>query len=100
MHVDDLAQALEQALACMDTHEGAHAFNLGNGHGFSVREVVDAASSVAGCPVSYKPAPRRAGDPPVLVASSQRARSWGAPRYTSLDDTIETAYCWHRNASY
>ncbi|KGM54330.1 UDP-galactose-4-epimerase [Lysobacter daejeonensis GH1-9] len=102
VHVDDLAQAHEQALAYMDTHEGAHAFNLGNGQGFSVREVIDAASRVAGRPVPYELAPRRAGDPPVLVASSQRARAelgW-SPRYTSLDDIIETAYRWHRNPRY
>src|SRR4249919_396820 len=96
VHVDDLAQAHEQALAYLDAHEGAHAFNLGNGQGFSVRGVIDAASRVVGRPVPFEIAPRRAGDPPVLVAASERARrelGW-SPVHTSLDSIIESAWRW------
>ena len=97
IHVDDLAQAHWQALAYMDAHAGAHAFNLGNGQGFSVREVIAAAEAVSGREVPFDIAPRRAGDPAVLVASSDLARrelGW-TPRYTSLPEIIETAWRWH-----
>lgn len=97
IHVDDLAQAHWQALAYMDTHPGAHAFNLGNGQGFSVREVIAAAEAVSGREVPWDMAPRRAGDPAVLVAASELARSelgW-TPRYASLPEIIETAWRWH-----
>ncbi|KPN19631.1 UDP-galactose-4-epimerase [Xanthomonas sp. Mitacek01] len=97
IHVDDLAQAHCQALAYTDAHAGAHVFNLGNGQGFSVREVIAAAEAVSGRTVPWDMAPRRAGDPAVLVASSELARrelGW-VPRYTSLQEIIETAWRWH-----
>ncbi|PBJ83550.1 UDP-glucose 4-epimerase GalE [Lysobacteraceae bacterium NML93-0399] len=97
VHVDDLAQAHWQALTYMDRHPGAHAFNLGNGCGFSVKEVVQAVERVSGQVVPFEVAPRRAGDPAVLVAASDRARAelgW-RPAYTQLDDIIATAWCWH-----
>ena len=97
IHVDDLAQAHWQALAYMGTHAGAHAFNLGNGQGFSVREVITAAEAVSGHEIPWDIAPRRAGDPAVLVASNDLARrelGW-TPRYTSLPEIIETAWRWH-----
>lgn len=97
IHVDDLAQAHWQALAYMAAHAGAHAFNLGNGQGFSVREVIAAAETVSGRAVPWDIAPRRAGDPAVLVASSDlapRELGW-TPRYTSLPEIIETAWRWH-----
>jgi len=97
IHVDDLAQAHWQALAYMETHAGAHAFNLGNGQGFSVREVITAAEAVSGHEIPWDIAPRRAGDPAVLVASNDLARrelGW-TPRYTSLPEIIETAWRWH-----
>jgi UDP-glucose 4-epimerase len=102
VHVDDLAQAHLLALAYMDQHAGAHAFNLGNGHGFSVREVIAAAQQVTGRPVPYEIAPRRAGDPAVLVASSDKARhelGW-APQYTELAPIIESAWRWHGNPCF
>jgi UDP-glucose 4-epimerase len=98
VHVDDLAQAHDLALGYMDTHAGAHAFNLGNGQGFSVRQVIEAASRVSGRDIPYDVAPRRPGDPPVLVASSERAREelgW-VPTNTSLDAIIGTAWRWHQ----
>lgn len=102
VHVDDLAQAHLLALAYMDQHAGAHAFNLGNGHGFSVREVIAAAGQVTGRPVPHAIAPRRAGDPAVLVASSDKARrelGW-APQYTELEPIIESAWRWHGNPCF
>ena len=102
VHVDDLAQAHERALAHMQAHEGAHAFNLGNGQGFSVREVIEAASRVAGRAVPFEVAPRRDGDPATLVASSERARAelgW-SPAHASLDEIIGTAWRWHQSPRY
>ena len=102
VHVDDLAQAHWQALAYMDAHPGAHAFNLGNGHGFSVREVIAAVRDATGLAVPHAIAPRRDGDPPVLVAASDRARAllgW-SPRYPELDRIIATACAWHAGPRY
>ncbi|MCF7750994.1 UDP-glucose 4-epimerase GalE [Bacillus subtilis subsp. subtilis] len=98
VHVQDLAQAHALALAFMDRQEGAHVFNLGNGHGFSVKEVIATAATVVGAPVPYELSPRRAGDPACLVASSQKARDvlgW-RPRWTELSPIIESAWRWHR----
>jgi len=94
----DLAQAHLLALAYLDAHPGAHAFNLGNGQGFSVREVIAAAERVSGRPVPHSIEPRRAGDPSILVASSDKARAvlgW-QPEYTTLDPILATALRWHR----
>ena len=99
IHVDDLAQAHWLALDYMQEHAGAHAFNLGNGRGFSVREVITAAEAASGRPVPFDIAPRRAGDPAVLVAASDRARQqlgW-APRHTDLAGIIGSAWRWHCN---
>jgi UDP-glucose 4-epimerase len=102
VHVDDLAQAHQLALDYMDAHEGAHVFNLGNGQGFSVREVIAAASDATGREVPYTVAPRRPGDPAVLVASSDKARAelgW-APAYTELAPIIASAWRWHQSQDY
>jgi UDP-glucose 4-epimerase len=98
VHVDDLAEAHRLALGFMDVHAGAHCFNLGNGNGFSVLEVVDAAARASGRAIAHEWAPRRAGDPATLVASSERARrelGW-SPRYSDIDGIIESAWNWHR----
>lgn len=87
-----LAQAHQLALEYMDHHAGAHTFNLGNGRGFSVREVMAAAEHVTRKPVPRAIAPRREGDPAVLVASSDKARrelGW-SPRYTEMTPIIES----------
>jgi UDP-glucose 4-epimerase len=102
VHVDDLAQAHELALAYMATHPGAHAFNLGNGQGFSVREVIAAASAVSGRGIGFAVEPRRAGDPSVLVASSEKARAelgWN-PVHTTLEPIIDSALRWHRTQPF
>ena len=73
-------------------------YNLGTGRGYSVREVIRAAEEVTGKKVPVKEGPRRPGDPPALVAASekvQRELGW-KPRYTDLRSIIETAWNWHR----
>jgi UDP-glucose 4-epimerase len=104
IHVDDLARA--HLLALDATLEPGHrVFNLGNGTGFSVREVVDAARLVTGCQIPAVESPRRAGDPPILVASSERIRSelgW-TPEKPALEDMISDAWHWlrsHRSGSW
>lgn len=97
VHVDDLAQAHRLALDYMDAHPGAHAFNLGNGAGFSVKQVIAAAERVCGHRIAWSVEPRRAGDPSVLVASSERARrelGW-APVHTGLESILSSAWSWH-----
>jgi len=99
VHVQDLAQAHALALDFMEASAGAHAFNLGNGQGFSVREVIATAAAVSGKPVPFEVAPRRDGDPASLVASSAKARAqlgW-VPRWTELGPIIESAWRWHRD---
>ncbi|HEY8490917.1 MAG TPA: UDP-glucose 4-epimerase GalE [Dehalococcoidia bacterium] len=96
IHVSDLAQA--HVLALERCHGGWRAYNLGNGRGFSNREVIEAARRVTGHPIPVEEAPRRPGDPPVLVAAAERARrelGW-EPRVTSLDAIVESAWRWHR----
>ena len=102
VHVDDLADAHSRALDFMASNEGAHAFNLGNGAGFSVMQMIQAAGDVAGTPIPYEIAPRRAGDPDRLVAGSEKARrllGW-QPHYTDIAQIIDTAWRWHRNPRY
>ena len=97
IHVSDLADAHLLALDALETHDKL-IFNLGNGQGFSVRQVIDSARHVTGHPIPVEVHPRRAGDPAVLVASSKKAtRELGwTPRYTKLDDIIRTAWVWHQ----
>ncbi|MCU1022577.1 UDP-glucose 4-epimerase GalE [Stenotrophomonas maltophilia] len=98
VHVQDLARAHALALDYMDTEPGAHAFNLGNGQGFSVLDVIQTAATVSGMQVPYDIADRRPGDPARLVASGERARrllGW-QPTWTELAPIIESAWRWHR----
>jgi UDP-glucose 4-epimerase len=102
VHVLDLADAHLRALDWMDREPGAHRFNLGNGNGFSVLEVIEAARRVSGRDIPYEIAPRRAGDPAVLVASSRQAREklgW-TPRFDRVEPIIETAWAWHAAPRY
>jgi UDP-glucose 4-epimerase len=101
IHVSDLADAHLLALDALETPaaaEGGLIFNLGNGQGFSVREVIESARRVTGHPIPAEVCPRRAGDPAVLVASSEKAiRELGwKPRYTALDEIVRTAWVWHQ----
>ncbi|PKM98986.1 MAG: UDP-glucose 4-epimerase GalE [Elusimicrobia bacterium HGW-Elusimicrobia-3] len=98
VHVADLAQAHLLALRCLERGEGGGAFNLGNGNGFSVLEVIEMAEKVTGLKIPVKMVPRRAGDPAALVASSlriQRNLGW-KPQYNSLETIIRHAWAWHR----
>jgi len=101
IHVSDLADAHLLALSALETAPAAASrliFNLGNGQGFSVREVIESARRVTGHPIPAEVCPRRAGDPAVLVASSEKAiRELGwKPKYTQLDEIIRTAWIWHQ----
>lgn len=101
IHVSDLAEAHILALSALGNGYGSQGplvYNLGNGQGFSVRDVIETARRVTGHPIPAETHPRRPGDPAVLVASSQKAiRELGwKPRYTALDDIIRTAWVWHR----
>ena len=97
IHVSDLADAHLLALEKLET-ESRLIYNLGNGQGFSVREVIESARRVTGHPIPAEVHPRRPGDPAVLVASSEKAiRELGwKPRYTQLDNIIRTAWEWHQ----
>jgi UDP-glucose-4-epimerase GalE len=97
VHVADLAQGHVQALDYLARGGAATAVNLGTGRGFSVREVIAAAEQVTGRRIPVRAAPRRPGDPPVLVADPARARALlgFAPRYTELAPIVATAWRWH-----
>ena len=100
VHVSDLAQAHVLALEAMGEQAATcAAFNLGNGEGFSVRQVIDTIASVTGRRPPTRPAPRRAGDPATLVASSAciAERLGWRPAFPSLDQIVRTAWDWHRD---
>lgn len=102
IHVDDLAAAHLKAIEFMVDHDGAHVFNLGNGKGFSVLELIAAARRVTGMDIAFKRAPRRAGDPATLVAASTKSRAelgW-SPKFANLDDIIASAWRWHQHPRY
>lgn len=97
IHVCDLAEAHLLALEKLQPSQQLH-YNLGIGRGYSVREVIAAVEAVTGKKVPIKEGPRRAGDPPVLVASSdkiQKELGW-KPRYTDIKAIVETAWNWHK----
>jgi len=97
IHVDDLADAHLLALEALGPGKALR-YNLGTGRGYSVREVIRAAEEVTGKKVPVKEGPRRAGDPPALVAGADKVRrelGW-KPRYTELRSVVETAWNWHR----
>jgi len=97
IHVEDLAAA--HVLALEKLQEGvALQANLGVGQGYSVREVIDTCRKITGRPIAERIAPRRAGDPPSLVADASRAASllgW-RPQHSDLQTIVETAWRWHR----
>ena len=98
IHVEDLAQAHALALEYLDSGHGSAAFNLGNGSGYSIREVIESARRVTGRDFPVEPGPRRPGDPATLVADSTRAREvlgW-RPRFTALDDIVADAWAWEQ----
>ncbi len=98
IHVTDLAQAHCLALKALQEGSGSDVYNLGNGNGFTVREIIQAAERVTKINIAKEIAPRRSGDPAVLVASSEKIRrnlGW-QPVYTEIDHIIATAWNWHQ----
>ncbi len=98
IHVIDLAQAHILALEWLAKGGESQIFNLGNGAGFSVKEVIEMARKVTGHEIPAQVGPRRAGDPPVLVASSEAiiSRLGWKPKYAGLEEIIGTAWQWHQ----
>lgn len=99
IHVTDLAQAHILAVKYLNEGNESNIFNLGNGVGFSVKEVIETARKVTGHPIPAILSPRRAGDPAQLIASSEKAKSvlgW-KPEHAELEEIIATAWMWHKN---
>ncbi|MGO8787478.1 MAG: UDP-glucose 4-epimerase GalE [Terriglobia bacterium] len=97
IHVTDLGDAHVRALDYLAGGGESRALNLGTGQGYSVREVINAAGKISGRPVPYRETPRRAGDPPVLVADASHAGSvlgW-KPQRSGLETILQDAWNWH-----
>jgi UDP-glucose 4-epimerase len=97
IHVSDLAQAHYLALQKLRKGENSEIYNLGNGKGFSVKEVVDVVRKVTGKNIKAEDAPRRPGDPAILVASSDKIKrelNW-QPKMNDLETIVATAWEWH-----
>jgi UDP-glucose 4-epimerase len=98
IHVDDLASAHLDALTYLRAGGESTTLNCGYGHGYSVREVLDAVEQANGAPLTIVDEPRRAGDPPALVAVAERVRDvlgW-TPKYDDLDMIVRTALAWEK----
>ncbi|HWR04295.1 MAG TPA: UDP-glucose 4-epimerase GalE [Humidesulfovibrio sp.] len=98
IHVQDLAEAHVLALRYLEAGGRSGAVNLGNGTGYSVREVLDAAASVTGKAIPYSVVPRRPGDSPRLVGDASKARDvlgW-KPEYPDIREILATAWQWHK----
>jgi UDP-glucose 4-epimerase len=99
IHVMDLAEAHYLALQKLNNTNESGVYNLGNGKGFSVKEVIETCRKVTKRDIPVEIAPRRAGDPAVLIASSEKAKrelGW-EPKYPSLEEIITHAWNWHKN---
>lgn len=99
IHVTDLAQAHILAVKYLMAGNESNVFNLGNGVGFTVKEVIETARKVTGHPIPAETTPRRGGDPARLIASSDKAREilgW-KPEHADLEEIIATAWKWHEN---
>ncbi|MDL2288574.1 UDP-glucose 4-epimerase GalE [Oscillospiraceae bacterium OttesenSCG-928-F05] len=99
IHVTDLVRAHVLALEKLIAGRESAIYNLGSGSGFSNKQILETAGKVCGKKVPYTVGPRRAGDPAILVASSEKIKrelGW-APEYSALETIIETAYRWHRD---
>lgn len=98
IHVTDLADAHIKALEYLKENNQSNEFNLGNGKGFSVREVIDSVKKVTQKNFKVTETPRREGDPAVLIGSAKKAKKmlgWN-PEYVEIDDIVETAWTWHK----
>lgn len=99
IHVTDLADAHILALEKIKKENKSAVYNLGNGKGFSVKEVIEMTRKVTGKEIPEEIAPRRPGDPSILIASSEKVTEqlqW-RPKYDSLEKIIDTAWNWHKN---
>jgi UDP-glucose 4-epimerase len=99
VHVTDLAQAHLLGLEYMQNKKGFSAFNLGNGDGFSVLEIINGCEHASQLPVSYSVDEKRAGDPAVLISDSSLAvtkLNW-KPKIPSIQEILASAWCWHKN---
>lgn len=99
IHVTDLAQAHILAVKYLMAGNESNVFNLGNGVGFTVKEVIETARKVTGHPIPAETASRRGGDPARLIASSDKAKEvlgW-KPEHADLEEIIATAWKWHKN---
>ncbi len=97
IHIDDLASAHLLALQSLETRETLIC-NLGSGEGFSVREIIEVARKVTGHSIPVREMPRRAGDPAVLIASSEKAQrllGW-KPQHSNVESIVASAWEWHR----
>lgn len=102
IHVLDLAQAHDLALQRLKSGAESGFYNLGNGLGFSVREVISTCEKVTGKPIKVVESPRRAGDPPRLIASATKAKSdlgWN-PQFPDIEEIVQTAWNWERSRRY
>ena len=98
IHVEDLALAHLMALEFLNRGGTSQILNCGYGHGYSVRQVLEAVERVSGSALAVEEAPRRSGDPPYLIASASKIENilgW-RPRYDDLDFIVETALNWER----
>lgn len=98
IHVTDLADAHILALKYLQDNQKSDVFNLGNGNGFSVKEVIETAREITGNEIKAVEAERRQGDPPILIGSSHKAKEvlkW-KPKYGDLSQIVETAWNWHK----
>lgn len=97
IHVDDLASAHVLALGVLEAPGACHAYNVGTGRGYSVREIIDACERVTGRAIPVEEAPRRPGDPAALFADNTKIRrelGW-SPQYTDAEAIVATAWRWH-----
>nr|WP_295970121.1 UDP-glucose 4-epimerase GalE [uncultured Bacillus sp.] len=102
IHVVDLASAHHLALEYLRRDSESNVFNLGNGNGYSVKEVIETARKVTGHSIPAELKERRQGDPAVLIASSEKAKivlGW-KPQFDSLEKIIRDAWNWHKNNPY
>jgi UDP-glucose 4-epimerase len=100
IHVSDIATAHVLGLKQLENGAESDIFNIGNGQGYSVLQLIEAVEKVSGKKVQYDLEQRRAGDPPMLVASAGKIRrvlGW-EPRYPKIEDIVSTAWSWHAGA--
>ena len=98
IHVRDLAEAHLLALGALSADRSRLIYNIGNGQGFTVLEVIDSVRRVTGKPIAIEEYPRRPGDPAVLVASSEKIKAelgW-KPKFAELDQIVASAWQWHQ----